>query len=752
MAFAFVGFGVRLASAQGVGALSGRVVEVDTDDYGVPGVTVRVVGTTRTAVTDQRGAFTLLNVPEGAVTLSATAPKYRATQLKVSASARKKPIVLLIKWESTKTASVKIVARKVKAQTTSTTRLKSRDMTSAPRRNAEEILRQVPGLTLVQHGSEGKGHQFFLRGFDAVHGADLELTLDGIMLNEWSNIHAQGYLDLGIIIPEMLQGVVVTKGPFTPEQGTFAMMGTAAYQLGVPQSDLGKRLAYTIGTTNRHRLFLGYAPASAEGQEFFGLETTYDDGFGVNRGLARSTFNGRTELARFDHGGRLVLTGLGGYTSFELPGTLRNDEVQAGVVDFYDTYDPRANGQSARGLMSLKYTLDDGPRTYMVMGYGGYRRLDLLENFTGYLIYPVKGDRRQQKQETWSFGLQAAHTSVLAESLSLRAGLGVRGDVFSQREDNVDGDLNVFANRRAMNGVQVASHLHAALSWVPVKRLRVDAGARLDMINVNVTDQLTDEGQGTLFVASPRLIANWRALDTLHFSAAYGRGLRPPEARAFTGFDAERQGIGEEQANAGQPQMTVSDAFELGSRLALTRWFGLNLTGFATFIERESIFDHVSGLSLELNGTRRLGGELLVYAEPWSWLRLSADATFVDARFRESNELVPFAPRFVGGVRAVVTQARGFRAGLRLLAIAPRPLPYNATGATMVMVDATLGYHWERLRLGLEVENLLNRQQREGEYNYASHWRPGRPGSDLPVIHTTAGAPLNARLTLEAVF
>src|SRR5688572_15929469 len=55
--------------------------------------------------------------------------------------------------------------------TASSSRVTARDFGSVPRRTAEDALQLVPGFLLVQHGSEGKGHQFFSRGFDAVHGA-----------------------------------------------------------------------------------------------------------------------------------------------------------------------------------------------------------------------------------------------------------------------------------------------------------------------------------------------------------------------------------------------------------------------------------------------------------------------------------------------------------------------------------------------------------------------------------------------------
>ena len=93
---------------------------------------------------------------------------------------------------------------------------------------------------LVQHGSEGKGHQFFLRGFDAIHGADLLVRVGGVPWNEWSNIHAQGYLDLGIVIPEVIQSIRVRKGPFALDDGAFAMAGSVDFDLGVPETTGGR--------------------------------------------------------------------------------------------------------------------------------------------------------------------------------------------------------------------------------------------------------------------------------------------------------------------------------------------------------------------------------------------------------------------------------------------------------------------------------------------------------------------------------
>ena len=47
----------------------------------------------------------------------------------------------------------------------------------------------------------------------------------------------------------------------------------------------------------------------------------------------------------------------------------------------------------------------------------------------------------------------------------------------------------------------------------------------------------------------------------------------------------------------------------------------------------------------------------------------------------------------------------------------------------------------------LAVDNLLDLDQREGVYHFASHWDPSTPRSAVPRLAFAAGPPLGARLT-----
>lgn len=650
--------------------------------------------------------------------------------------------------------TVTVLSPQAPPLTASTTRITAREFSAVPRRTAEDALRLVPGLTLAQHGSEGKGHQFFLRGFDALHGTDLEATVEGIPINEWSNVHAQGYIDLGFVIPETIASVEVTKGPFTLGQGAFAMAGSADYRLGVAEADRGLCGSYTLGTTNRHRGLVTYSPRAGDGEEFIAVEALHDDGFGMNREIDRATLLGRVRLIESAQQGTLSLLGSGYLARFALPGTLRDEDVRAGRVGFYDAYDRAGRGRSARGLLALSHEWLQGRQQLRSTLYAGYRELELLENYTGFLLDPVHGDRRQQLQSAWSFGVRAVHHLELSHELSLESGLGLRGDALEQEQRHVDREEAPLDTERQLAAVQALYHGLLGLRWRPTPALRIGAGARLDLAHSAVRDDLDAAGGSSesLAALSPRATLEWRAGTHLRLFAAYGRGFRPPEARAFSSFEPEQTGVARDVNAGGDPALTVADAFEIGTRWAPSRYLRGSLSGFATLIERESVVDHVSGLNVELNGTRRLGTELVLRSSPLDGLLLSADVTYVDARFVESQRRVPLAPWLAGGFRASFVHESRWRAGLRFAGLAPRPLPNGARGAPLGVLDATAGYSWRGWRLDLELENIIDQRLREGEYHYASHWRSGEAPSQLPVVHHVAGPPFNARLRVSAIF
>ncbi len=634
-----------------------------------------------------------------------------------------------------------------------------------PVRTAEDVLRLVPGLVLVQHGAEGKGQQYFLRGFDAVHGIDLEIEAEGIPLNEWSNVHAQGYLDLGMLIPELITGVEVLPGSFGVDQGPFALAGSARFSLGVPVDARGLRASVGFGSTLRQRMLVSYSPREGDGSRFVAAELMRDPGFGEGRDSQRAVVMVRQHLLDRPSTGRLSLLAIGQLGEFGLPATTRLSEYEANRIGFWGAHD-QGHGSGQRALAALTWQLQRARQRVRVVAWSGYRRLELQENFTGFLERPEQGDRRVQRHRALPFGLRVDHLALLGPRLELASSVGVRGDGIDQSEQRVDLDGRPFETTRDARAVQADVWLSSGLRWQVAPTLELATGLRFDLFAVDAHDRIAAEsssspstagpsdarGGGVRFALSPRVHLRWSALAKLELFAAYGRGFRPPEARAFTSYEPERFGLSDDRVDGGRPRTTASDSGELGLRWALDPRVELRLAGFATYLANESIYDHVSRTNLQLSSTRRLGVELDLAAQPLPWLGLAGSVTYVDARFIASQNPVPLAPPLVGSLRTWLAHPIGARAGLLLIGWSPRPLPYGAHGSALARLDATFGWHLERLRVDMAIENLLGTRLREGEYYFASNWQPDRAASQLPSLHFVPGPPLTARLTVTLVW
>ena len=614
------------------------------------------------------------------------------------------------------------------------------DIALTPARSGDDLLRLVPGLHISQHASEGKAQQFFLRGFDAVHGSDLELVVAGAVINEPSNVHGHGYVDIGFVLPEVVGSLHAHKGSFALSQGPFGTAGTVEIELGVERR--GHRLSYEVGSTNRHRVLALSAPVDQPEQSFFALEAMSDDGFGENRAARRLVGLGQRRLELGDRR-HLDLFATAYAARFGEPGTLPLAEVEAGRFEFFDAASDGTGGGSRRALAGAR--LSDASETGRLRldVSAGRRQLDLAENFTGFLLDPEMGDARGQRHDATSIAatlrlerdVRRGQTRITAV-----AGGGARGDRIDQSEDMLDLEGQPWMRTRDLEATQVAGDVLAGLR-IERAGLRAELGARLDALRIAATDRMTGaQGAESMAQISPRLATSYSASPDLSLFSAYGRGLRPPEARSVVSSDG------------GDAAITASDAVELGTRARLGDRVSAGVAGFGIWIDRELVFDHLSGTNLARNATRRLGAELDIEIEPTDWLAVRGDLTATDARFVASGDPIPYAPRLMGTTEARLRLPSGIEAGAQLLAIAPRPLAHGATGDSVAIMNLVGSYRLGWCDLGAQIDNLWNARWHEAEYHYASRFDPGQPASQLPKIHYAAGRPFGARVSLTAWF
>jgi outer membrane cobalamin receptor len=111
-----------------------------------------------------------------------------------------------------------------------------------------ELVELVPGMIVTQHSGDGKANQYFLRGYNLDHGTDFALWADGMPVNMPTHGHGQGYADINFLIPELIQGMDFSKGPYFAKEGDFASAGAAhiRYFDTLPQN----LASLTLGSNN----------------------------------------------------------------------------------------------------------------------------------------------------------------------------------------------------------------------------------------------------------------------------------------------------------------------------------------------------------------------------------------------------------------------------------------------------------------------------------------------------------------------
>lgn len=616
----------------------------------------------------------------------------------------------------------------------------------------DDVMKLVAGVHLSQHGALGKGHQIHLRGFDAAHGSDVEVLLQGIPINEPSHVHGQGYLDLYGIIPEVVCEFSVHKGPFLPWQGNFATAGSFRFFLCLPAEFRPGVFRTEVSHHGKLRGVVVGAPLNSRDGTFVAAEAVYDHGFGPDRQARRAVLMASYERkVRSDGVLSFLLSGQS--ARFETPGAMRLAHVEEGRFGFYGTYGEVGEGISDRLLGRVGYRHDRDDTDLELFLYGMLRQFYLEENFTGWLMHPAEGDRKSQEQSGPSAGAQMVleQKLPLPFTTELFAGLGWRLDNFLQKEKQRYPNGEPWKTGRTLEASLHQVSVYSGLRFSPLSWIIFAPSVRLDLTHYDVRNRLEDRKTGqTLFIPSPRVALSLPVHKALTLFADYGRGFRMPEARAVDAGHRLAEDEKLSEYKGGKPSISSCDAFELGLSLEPIETLNFRAMWFGTFLEHEIVFDHVSNVTLELDGTRRWGLEAEVSYRLFSWMSASADFTFINARFKKSGNPVPGVPSWLAKAAVIVGKERGPAGGLRFTVIGKRHLAHGASIGAYSMLNVNFGWRFEHFEVVAIVENLLNQEVPLGAYHYASWFDKTEPPSSIPQIHYTAGAPFTFRAQFTA--
>ncbi len=685
-------------------------------------------------------------------------------------------------------------------------------LTAAPHQQTSEMLAAAPGFFVDHEDGEGLGNDVYLRGFDLDNGSGIEMKVGAVPINIPLHIHGQGYADVNFIIPEVVRSIRVLEGPYDPRQGDSAIVGSALFDLGV--AERGSHLKSTAGSFGQARIVGIVAPWEASEETFAAFSLRETQGFGQDRAAKSASINAQygTDLSASDHL-RVLATAYA--SSASLPGVVRQDDVDAGRIDYYGAYpyfnsyfptncasaacaQPAQGVQTARILVGAELDHATGSGAHFeVAPWVMWTSFLSRQNFTGDLnssnLQPdlaSLGDLWQLTNVETAWGATARfHAAPVrlgrAVEVAVEPGVSLRGGHTDQSKDLVNpADLNPWDYRESsgLNTVDLAGYLDLDVRlW---KKLRISGGVRADFLDVSITNNLAGVTPpipaGALsgsvsnvagVAPGPRATVAYELIPELTPVVSAGEGFRSLDAGSLTQCNAPTvalTGVPSSRVLPCAPGSPYSQVTSVeagvrsdiaGGRLVST------LTAFQTNVANELVFEVDSGGLTTENASTRRGIVGQVLARPTAWLLVSSALSLQTATFDTlvagSSHYVPNVPAFLwrvdanvhGELAQILAQPVTGRAGVGYTLIGGRHVNDVIIGPTNNVLNALASLRYRFVEVGFDVYNVLGLKYPDDEAYFVSNWsfKPGQNPAS-PGVHIVPAPPRTALGTLALDF
>ena len=622
-----------------------------------------------------------------------------------------------------------------------------RDFKLRPLVREGELLETVPGLIMTQHSGDGKSNQMFVRGFNLDHGTDFSTKVEGIPVNIPTHAHGQGYTDLNFIIPELVDHVEYELGPYYADVGDFGAAGGAELRL---RRSLGRPLAVAgVGKDGFRRAVAAASVEMGAGRLLAGAEVKkYDGPWVVAQDLGKRA--GLLRYSRERDADAFSILALGYHNAWHASDQVPMRLTEGGAVARFAQIDSSLGGSSSRYAVTAEWLRSGSTSSHSVQLFAMRYDLDLYSNFTYFLDDPDRGDQIQQRDRGRDvFGGELAYSRSMGHHT---ATLGVQtrldfADVALRRAD----DRDILATVRADDVTQWGSGAYIELrsDWTP--RLRSVLGLRGDAYRFDVdSDHPGNSGEASDAMLSPKASIAFEAAQGLELYLSGGFGFHSNDARGTVQTIDPVTGESVERVDP----LARSKGAEIGLRATPVEGVRTTLTAWTVELDSELLFVGDAGTTEPSDASRRIGVTWASFWQPLPVLRLDFDASLAHARFHELSDA---ENRIPGALERVVTAGVAWEpshdgpfAALRLRHFGEYPLIENNSvrAPATSLLNLNIGWTYRGLRIGASVLNLLDSEDADISYFYASRVT-GEPAGGVDDIHFHPVEPRQVRLTLS---
>jgi TonB family protein len=645
--------------------------------------------------------------------------------------------------------------------------VEDRDFQLRPIGSVQDILRVTPGLVMVQHSGGGKASQYFLRGFDADHGTDLALSIDGVPINLPSHAHGQGFADTNFIIPEAVQRVDITKGPYFANQSDFATAGAVnlVTRDAFDHSSVGFGLVGSPGHGEP-----GYRGLLIASAPFPGRWDAAAATFAADVGRQNGPFDNPDKWDKYRLFGKFTVKLASASTlsigemsyggTWSGSGQIPARAVEQGYISRFGSVDPSEGGDTMRHQVYAQYWFRHNEESELrASTFLGTYTFNLFSNFTLFLVDPDNGDEIDQQDRRTFYGAKLSYR-ILQRLGPVRFETTVGSDV---REDDIHESLAHTRARVQLSALRdnsvremlIGAYLNEEI--MPLEWVRVVLGGRADQLAFSVDNHMPTSadpanphsGVDGVYQLSPKasaIVSALRRKDALlDLFVNWGNGFHSNDVRGVF-------------ASPSVTPLTRAIGEEIGARTHLFDRLDLAAVGWMLDLDSETLWDGDSGTTVPGPPTRRYGVELDGRFQPLPWLVVDGAVTFTHSQFSadaENGGGLALAPKqtWSGGLAVRRELGPGLAgAGLRFYGIGDRPASADgvivASGFTQV--DLHLGYRMRRWDLTVDIENLLNESYRAAQFDTVSRLRT-EPAVGTPLNQVPSGlCGNNGRLVVDA--
>lgn len=624
-----------------------------------------------------------------------------------------------------------------KADAASTGIASAQDLMARPYLRRGEILETVPGVIITQHAGGGKANQYFLRGFNLDHGTDFAISIDGMPMNMRTHAHGQGYADLNLLIPEMVERVDYTKGVYSARFGDLSSAGSADFRLF---NELPSGIAsLTWGEHNYWRALVADTLHLAPDRKLtLALEyNTYDGPWALPENFQR--WNGLVRYFQGTPENHLAVTLMGYRGEWQSSDQIPRRAIGDGRIPRFGHVDPTTGGDSQRYSLNAEFRQTSGDDVWRGNLYGFYYDLNLYSNFTYFLDEPERGDQFEQAEQRWVIGGEIArdwrNRELFGAQTRITLGMQTRHDFVDPIGLYKTEARRRFATTREDTVYEGSAGFYAEAETRWTDWFRTTLGARGDVFAFDVTSNNSRNSGGEVAgLLSPKFSAVLGPWKQTEFYLNAGTGFHSNDARGVN--NTVDPGTGDAMLPV-DPLVRTLGA-EIGLRAQMIP--KLTLTASAWWLRSDSELVYVgdAGTNEAGPGSDRWGAEVAAYWRPMDWFTLDAEFAATQARFRDAGEFddIPLSIPWIFSGGVTLGREEGFFASVRARAFARRPLVEDGSveGKSSFLVNGQVGYRRKNWEIAVECLNLFDRDDNDIEYFYTSRLR-GEPEEGVDDVH-----------------